>query len=138
MKKKSKMGYAGGKKTKMGYAGGKKTKMGMAGGRRTKMGMAGGKKTKMSTKMMASGKSTKMPMSRDPRTGEMKPDFAMDGKGKMQAGGKTMNMMASEGVRMSPKMMANGGATMMDRKNGGNTVARGSGAARTQKFTKNG
>jgi hypothetical protein len=58
------------------------------------------------------GKSTKMPMSKDPRTGEMKPDFAMDGKGKMQAGGKTMNMMTSEGVKMSPKMMANGGATM--------------------------
>ena len=138
MKKKSKMGYAGGKKTKMGYAGGKKTKMGMAGGRRTKMGMAGGKKTKMSTKMMASGKSTKMPMSKDPRTGEMVPSFTVDGKGKMMGGGKPMSMMTKDGVRMSPKMMANGGGTMLDRKNGGNTVARGSGAARTQKFTKNG
>ena len=118
MKKKSKMGYAGGKKTKMGYA--------------------GGKKTNMSTKMMASGKSTKMPMSKDPKTGQMVPSFAVDGKGKMMGGGKTMNMMTSDGVKMSPKMMANGGATMMDRKNGGNTVARGSGAARTQKFTKNG
>jgi len=89
-------------------------------------------------KMMASGKETKMPMSKDPRTGQMVPSFTVDGKGKMMGGGKTMNMMTSDGVKMSPKMMANGGATMMDRKNGGNTVARGSGAARTQKFTKNG
>ena len=116
----------------------KKSKMGYAGGKKTKMGMAGGKKTKMSTKMMSSGKGTKMPMGRDPRTGEMKPTFAMDGQGKMMGGGKTMNMMTKDGVRMSPKMMANGGGTMMDRKNGGNTVARGSGAARAQNFTKNG
>jgi hypothetical protein len=100
MKKKTKMGYAGGKKTKMGMAGGKKTKMGMRGGKKTKMGYAGGKKTKMG---MAGGKEAKMPMSKDPKTGKMVPTFAMDGKGKMQAGGRT--------VMMTPKMMANGGAT---------------------------
>ena len=88
------------KKTKMGYAGGKKTKMGMAGGKKTKMGYAGGKKTKMG---MAGGKEAKMPMSKDPKTGKMIPSFAMDGKGKMQAGGRT--------VMMTQKMMANGGAT---------------------------
>ncbi len=131
MKKKSKMGYAGGKKTKMGYAGGKKTKMGMAGGRRTKMGMAGGKKTKMSTKMMASGKSTKMPMSKDPRTGEMVPSFTVDGKGKMMGGGKTMNMMTKDGVKMSPKMMANGGMTKIQKMEGGG-MAKGFGAARNR------
>ena len=112
----------------------------MTGGGKTKLNskpktMSMGKKV---PKMMASGKETKMPMSKDPRTGEMRPTFTMDGQGKMMGGGKTMNMMTSDGVKMSPKMMANGGATMMDRKNGGNTVARGSGAARTQKFTKNG
>ena len=74
------------KKSKMGYAGGKKTKMGSAGG--------------MKTKMMGSGKKTKMPMVE--KDGKMIPAFAADGKGKMAAGGK---------IRMSPKMMANGGPT---------------------------
>ena len=88
------------KKTKTGMRGGKKTKMGMAGGKKTKMGYAGCKKTKMG---MAGGKEAKMPMSKDPKTGKMVPTFAIDGRGKMQAGGRT--------VMMTPKMMANGGAT---------------------------
>ena len=117
----------------------RKTRTMMGGGMtKSKMSSKGGARGGRMPGGMQAGGSTKMPMSRDPKTGEMKPDFAMDGKGKMQAGGKTMNMMTSDGVKMSPKMMANGGATTMDRKNGGNTVARGSGAARTQKFTKNG
>jgi hypothetical protein len=117
----------------------RKTRTMMGGGMtKSKMSSKGGARGGRMPGGMQAGGSTKMPMSRDPKTGEMKPDFAMDGIGKMQAGGKTMNMMTSDGVKMSPKMMANGGATMMDRKNGGNTVARGSGAARTQKFTKNG
>ena len=112
----------------------KKSKGMMAGGKMKSKGYAGG--GKMKAKGYAGG--GKMPMSKDPRTGQMVPSFTVDGKGKMMGGGKTMNMMTKDGVRMSPKMMANGGGTMMDRKNGGNTVARGSGAARTQKFTKNG
>ena len=119
--------------------------------RKTRTMMGGGMtKSKMSSKGGARGgrmpggmapggpTSSKMPMAKDPKTGEMKPPFAMDGEGKMRAGGKTMNMMTDEGAKISPKMMANGGATRIAMKNGGNTVARGSGAARTQKFTKNG
>ena len=119
----------------------RKTRTMMGGGMtKSKMSSKGGAKGGRMPGGMAPGgpTSSKMPMGKDPRTGEMKPTFAMDGKGKMMGGGKTMNMMTSDGVKMSPKMMANGGGTMMDRKNGGNTVARGSGAARTQKFTKNG
>jgi hypothetical protein len=80
----------------------------------------------------------KMPMAKDPKTGQMVPTFAMDGKGKMMGGGKVM---------MSPKGMSAGGAvTAMnkDRKKKskgmakGGTIARGSGAARPQKFRKNG
>ena len=119
--------------------------------RKTRTMMGGGMtKSKMSSKGGARGgrmpggmapggpTSSKMPMAKDPKTGEMKPTFAMDGEGKMRSGGKTMNMMTDEGAKISPKMMANGGATRIAMKNGGNTVARGSGAARTQKFTKNG
>ena len=69
----------------------------------------------------------KMPMVK--KGGAMVPAFAADGKGKMQKGGQ---------IRMSSKMMANGGMTAVRKKEGGNTVARGSGAARSQKFTKNG
>jgi len=41
-------------------------------------GMAG------KTKMAEGGK----PMKKDPKTGDMKPTYAMDGKGKMMYGGK--------------------------------------------------
>lgn len=97
---------------------------GMAGGgkMKTKGYMGGGK---MKTKGMAGG--GKLPMVE--KDGKMVPFFAADGKGKMQKGGQ---------IRMSSKMMANGGMTAIRKKEGGNTVARGSGAARSQKFRKNG
>ena len=105
-------------------AGGKTKAKGMAGGgkMKTKGYMGGGK---MKTKGMAGG--GKLPMVE--KGGKMVPFFAADGKGKMQKGGQ---------IRMSSKMMANGGMTAVRKKEGGNTVARGSGAARSQKFTKNG
>ncbi len=93
--------------------------------KKTKGYQAGGK---MKAKGMKAG--GKMPMVK--KGGEMVPAFAADGVGKMMAGGKT------GGMKISPKMMANGGATMVQRKNDGNTVARGSGAARPQRFGKNG
>jgi len=81
--------------------------------KKTKGYMAGGK-AKMSTKMMANGG----------LTGALKKDMSMS-KG-MAKGGKT-----------KAKGMAKGGkAKMMS--NGGKTIARGSGAARTQYFGKNG
>ncbi len=108
-------GMAGGGKMKTkGYMGGGKMK--------TKGYMGGGK---MKTKGMAGG--GKLPMVE--KDGKMVPFFAADGKGKMQKGGQ---------IRMSSKMMANGGMTAVRKKEGGNTVARGSGAARTQNFRKNG
>ena len=93
--------------------------------KKTKGYQAGGK---MKAKGMKAG--GKMPMVK--KSGEMVPAFAADGVGKMMAGGKT------GGMKISPKMMANGGATMVQKKNDGNTVARGSGAARPQRFGKNG
>ena len=114
--------------------------------RKTRTMVGGGMtKSKMSSKGGARGgrmpggmapggpTSSKMPMAKDPKTGEMKPAFTMDGKGKMSGGG-----MTSDGTKISQKMMANGGAARVYMREGGNTVARGSGAARTQKFTKNG
>ena len=80
----------------------------------------------------------KMPMAKDPKTGQMVPTFAMDGKGKMGKGGKIM---------MAPKGMSAGGAVntmskdMKKKSKGmamGGSVARGSGAARPQNFRKNG
>ena len=104
----------------------KKTKGYQAGGKMKAKGyMAGGK---MKAKGMKAG--GKMPMVK--KGGEMVPAFAADGVGKMMAGGKT------GGMKISPKMMANGGVARVQMREGGNTVARGSGAARPQKFTKNG
>ncbi len=105
----------------------RKKSKGMAGGGKMKSKgyMAGGK---MKAKGMSAG--GKMPMVK--KGGEMVPAFAADGVGKMQAGGKT------GGMKVSPKMMANGGVARVQMREGGNTVARGSGAARPQKFTKNG
>tara|TARA_E500000318_G_C3552924_1_gene209773 strand:+ start:175 stop:534 length:360 start_codon:yes stop_codon:yes gene_type:complete len=105
-------------------AGGKTKAKGMAGGgkMKTKGYKAGGK---MKTKGYKAG--GKLPMVE--KDGQMVPFYAADGKGKMQQGGK---------IKMSTKMMANGGMTAIRKKEGGNTVARGSGAARKQKFTKNG
>jgi hypothetical protein len=81
--------------------------------KKTKGYMAGGK-ARMSTKMMANGG----------LTGALKKDMSMS-KG-MAKGGKT-----------KAKGMAKGGKTK-SMANGGKTVARGSGAARTQYFGKNG
>ena len=105
----------------------KKKSKGMAGGGKMKAKgyMAGGK---MKAKGMSAG--GKMPMVK--KGGEMVPAFAADGVGKMMGGGKT------GGMKVSPKMMANGGVAKVQMREGGNTVARGSGAARPQKFTKNG
>ena len=99
-------------------------------------GYSKGGKT-MKPKGYANGGKAKMPMAKDPKTGQMVPAFAMDGKGKMMGGGK---------VKMSPKGMSAGGAVTAVSKDmkkkggakGGKTVARGSGAARPQKFGKNG
>ena len=93
--------------------------------KKTKGYQAGGK---MKAKGMKAG--GKMPMVK--KGGEMVPAFAADGVGKMMAGGKT------GGMKISPKMMANGGVARVQMREGGNTVARGSGAARPQQFTKNG
>ena len=66
----------------------------------------GGAKMK---KMRAGG--GKMPMAKDPKTGKMVPTFAMDGKGKMRAGGT----MKKKGMaRGGMKKMMNGG--MMKKK----------------------
>jgi len=140
----------------------KKSKGYKAGGRIKAKGMKkGGRAMKpkgmlkggiMKAKGMKAG--CKMPMSKDPKTGQTVPTFAMDGKGKMMGGGK---------VRMTPKGMSAGGAVAAVNKDmkkkskgmakggaikskmgskggakGGKTVARGSGAARPQKFGKNG
>tara|TARA_R100001015_G_C4468267_1_gene52836 strand:- start:1 stop:285 length:285 start_codon:yes stop_codon:yes gene_type:complete len=80
-----------------GYAGGGKMK--------TKGYMGGGK---MKTKMMSGG--GKLPMVE--KDGEMVPFYAADGKGKMADGGK---------IRMSTKMMANGGMTRIMKKEMMNT-----------------
>jgi hypothetical protein len=91
-----------------------------------KMKMAGGG---MVDDMKAAGfkmaEGGKMPM--DPKTG--KPTFVGDGKGKMGHGG-----MAYGKKKMMGGGMAYGKNKMMD----GGSMARGSGAARPQKFGKNG
>lgn len=116
------------KKSK-GYVGGGKIKTkGMVAGGKTKMkskGFAGGGKTKMKSKGFAGGgKTNKMPMAE--KDGEMVPAFLA------QKGGAMPNKM-----RMGSKMYANGGVAKIQRMEGGGKV-RGSGAARTQNFTKNG
>jgi len=101
----------------------KKTKGYMAGGKMKTKGMnAGGK---MKTKGMKAG--GKLPMVE--KGGKMVPFYAADGEGKMSGGGK---------VRMSTKLMANGGPTMLNKKEGGNVSMRGNGSARSRDFGKNG
>lgn len=65
---------------------------GMAGGMMPKATPQNVDMARARTGMMYGGK-TKMamggkPMAKDPKTGEMKPTYAMDGKGKMMYGGK--------------------------------------------------
>ena len=88
--------------------------------KKTKGYMAGGK---MKTKGYAGG--GKLPMVE--KGGKMVPFYAADGEGKMAGGGK---------VRMSTKMMANGGPTMMKNKEGGYVSMRGNGSARSRDFGK--
>jgi len=121
-------GYMGGgkMKTKGMTAGGKTKTKGMMAGGKTKMkskGMMAGGKTKMKSKGYAAGGKA-MPMAE--KDGKMVPAFLAQG------GGKMPNKM-----RMGSKMYANGGVAKVARMEGGG-VARGSGAARPQKFTKNG
>ena len=95
-------------------------------------GYAGGgkMKPKMSAKGMSKG--GKLPMVE--KDGKQVPFFAADGKGKMSAGRKVPQ---AKGYFMGGKTkgMPMGGKGM---KNGGKTIARGSGAARPQVFRKDG
>ena len=91
--------------------------------KKTKGYMAGGK---MKTKGYKAG--GKLPMVE--KGGKMVPFYAADGEGKMSGGGK---------VRMSTKLMANGGPTGAHKRDMEKSeMARGSGAARPQPFRKNG
>ena len=69
------------------------------------------------------------------KAGKMVPAFAADGKGKMAKGGAVAKKMG--GGMMKKKGMAKGGK-MAKMSKGGGTFARGSGAARPQRFRKNG
>lgn len=90
----------------------------------------GGMTSKTMPKRMAPGgktKSGKLPMVE--KNGRMVPFFAADGEGKMSGGGEVPKT----------KGYFRGGKTMPAMKSGGGTgKARGCGAARQQKFTKNG
>ena len=66
---------------------------------------AGGK---MKAKGMKAG--GKMPMVKDPKTGKMVPEFAIDGKGKMMGGGKVKSKGYKAGGKMKSKMSTKGGA----------------------------
>lgn len=94
-----------------------------------KMG-GGGMTSKTMPKRMAPGgktKNGKLPMVE--KNGRMVPFFAADGEGKMSGGGEVPKT----------KGYFRGGKTMPAMKSGGGTgKARGCGAARQQKFTKNG
>ena len=55
-------------------------------------------------------------MAKDPKTGKMVPEFAIDGKGKMMAGGKVKSkgyakggMMKTKGYKVGGKLKAKGG-----------------------------
>jgi len=96
-KMKAKGMKAGGKMKAKGYkAGGKMKSKGYS---------AGGK---MKAKGMSAG--GKMPMVKDPKTGNMIPAFAADGKGKMMGGGKVKSKGYKAGGKMKSKMSTKGGA----------------------------
>ena len=100
----------------------------MAGGAMKKKGYAkGGKLAKMNP-------GGRLNMVKN-KAGKMVPDFAADGKGKMAKGGAVAKKMG--GGMMKKKGMAKGGK-MAKMSKGGGTFARGSGAARPQRFRKNG
>jgi hypothetical protein len=101
--------------------------------------MAGGAMKKKNPVAMKSG--GKMPMVT--KNGKSVPAFAADGVGKMKKGGATKKKMGgamkkkgyAKGGAMKKKGYAKGGVT---KKMSGGTIARGSGAARPQRFRKNG
>ena len=102
-KMKAKGMKAGGKMKAKGYKAGGKMK--------TKGYMAGGK---MKAKGMKAG--GKMPLAKAPKPGKMVPEFAIDGKGKMMAGGKVKSkgyakggMMKTKGYKVGGKLKAKGG-----------------------------
>ena len=100
-------------------------------GRRIVRRMGGGMmKSKMKAKGMSAG--GKMPMAKDPKTGKMVPEFAVDGKGKMMGGGKVKSKgykaggkMKAKGYKTGGKMKAKGGST-----GGKKQKVRGAGIAR--------
>ena len=72
----------------------------------------------MKKKSYAAGGTAKMPMAKDPKTGQMKPVFAMDDVGKMAKGGmKKKKAYAAGGASMKKKSYAIGGTTMTTPKN---------------------
>ena len=95
-------------------------------------------KIKTPVKEMAPGgktKSGKLPMVE--KNGRMVPFFAADGEGKMSGGGPTPPK--TKGYFKGGRVMSGGGKTTTKMAVGGGTgKARGCGAARQQKFTKNG
>ena len=75
----------------------------------------GFKKGGMKKKGYAAGGA--MPMKKNPKTGEMVPSFAMDGKGKMYKGGAMMKKKGyAKGGMMKKKGMAKGGAMKAKKK----------------------
>ena len=111
-------------------------------GRRIVRRMGGGMmKSKMKAKGMSAGGKMKakgmsaggkMPMAKDPKTGKMVPEFAVDGKGKMMGGGKVKSKgykaggkMKAKGYKAGGKMKAKGGST-----GGKKQKVRGAGIAR--------
>ncbi len=94
--------------------------------------MMGGVVNKKKPVAMKSG--GKMPMVK--KNGKSVPAFAADGVGKMKKGGAMMKKKGyAKGGAMKKKGYAKGGVT---KKMSGGTMARGSGAARPQRFRKNG
>ncbi len=101
--------------------------------------MAGGAMKKKKPVAMKSG--GKMPMVK--KNGKSVPAFAADGVGRMKKGGAVKKKMGggmmkkgyAKGGAMKKKGYAKGGVT---KKMSGGTMARGSGAARPQRFRKNG
>ena len=102
-----------------------------------KMGGGGMPASKLMPKRMAPGgkaKSGKLPMVE--KDGKMVPFFAADGVGKMQEGGPTPPK--TKGYFKGGRTMSGGGKPATKTKAKGGAQVRGSGAARKQKFSKNG
>ena len=90
---------------------------------------------KIKTPVKQMGGGGKLPMVE--KNGRMVPFFAADGEGKMAGGGPTPPK--TKGYFKGGRVMSGGGKTTTKMAMGGGTgKARGCGAARQQKFTKNG